>query len=114
MRISDWSSDVCSSDLSREISPANWLLTIAPARWVPNPLSPGAPAHGGPPCSHQTSSNFSPAIDQLIATRDRKSVGSGKRVSVRVDLGGRRIITNKTLILSTHSNTPPSFTYYKY
>src|SRR3546814_12243480 len=27
---------------------------------------------------------------------DRKSVGSGKRVSVRVDLGGRRIIKKKT------------------
>src|SRR3546814_12311234 len=28
---------------------------------------------------------------------DRKSVVEGKRVSVRVDLGGRRIINNKTL-----------------
>src|SRR3546814_16282718 len=27
---------------------------------------------------------------------DRKSVGGGKRVSVRVDLGGRRILKNKT------------------
>src|SRR3546814_20900996 len=30
------------------------------------------------------------------ARRDRKSVGEGKRVSVRVDLGGRRNIQNKT------------------
>src|SRR3546814_14944327 len=29
------------------------------------------------------------------ASADRKSVGSGKRVSVRVDLGGRRIINKK-------------------
>src|SRR3546814_13301192 len=29
-------------------------------------------------------------------TADRKSVGSGKRVTVRVDLGGRRIIKKKT------------------
>src|SRR3546814_15051965 len=28
----------------------------------------------------------------IIGSLDRKSVGSGKRVSVRVDLGGRRLI----------------------
>src|SRR3546814_19936658 len=32
---------------------------------------------------------------------DRKSVGEGKSVSVRVDLGGRRIINNNT-ILNAH------------
>src|SRR3546814_19980827 len=31
----------------------------------------------------------------LVITADRKSVGSGKSVSVRVDLGGRRIIKKK-------------------
>src|SRR3546814_15407248 len=31
----------------------------------------------------------------VIARLDRKSVGSGKSVSVRVDLGGRRIIKKK-------------------
>src|SRR3546814_14938580 len=30
-----------------------------------------------------------------LAVRDRKSVGEGKSVSVRLDLGGRRIITKK-------------------
>src|SRR3546814_15811747 len=37
---------------------------------------------------------------------DRKSVVSGKSVSVRVDLGGRRIIKNKNIndILSTKNN----------
>src|SRR3546814_12432503 len=30
----------------------------------------------------------------LASTGDRKSVGSGKSVSVRVDLGGRRILKN--------------------
>src|SRR3546814_11364900 len=45
--------------------------------------------------------------------RDRKSVVSGKRVSVRVDLGGRRIIkTTKTYnklyitVLHLHSTDP--------
>src|SRR3546814_14893339 len=48
---------------------------------------------------------FDLAIDRLIESdgyEDRKSVVSGKSVSVRVDLGGRRIIkqkksTNKTM-----------------
>src|SRR3546814_12717392 len=37
------------------------------------------------------------AGDVLLVRRleDRKSVGEGKSVSVRVDLGGRRIITKK-------------------
>src|SRR3546814_13543460 len=34
-------------------------------------------------------------LNGTIFARDRKSVGSGKSVSVRVDLGGRRIIKNK-------------------
>src|SRR3546814_11840423 len=34
---------------------------------------------------------------------DRKSVVSGKSVSVRVDLGGRRIIQQKTQISLAHS-----------
>src|SRR3546814_20895326 len=47
-----------------------------------------------------------PAVDgtivprQLVETfdrRDRKSVVQGKSVSVRVDLGGRRIIKQKTI-----------------
>src|SRR3546814_13133368 len=33
----------------------------------------------------------------LLATSDRTRVVSGKRVSVRVDLGGRRIIKIKTM-----------------
>src|SRR3546814_9686562 len=89
MRISDWSSDVCSSDLV-------WLATppqfSSSGRAWPDRLSRGlpgdraqdraapegaAPAHGG----------------------DRKSVVSGKSVSVRVDLGGRRIIKKKIIII---------------
>src|SRR3546814_13733554 len=34
-------------------------------------------------------------------TGDRKSVVEGKRVSVRVELGGRRIIKNKTTTIHT-------------
>src|SRR3546814_14679293 len=44
---------------------------------------------------------------QHVATRDRKSVVSGKSVSVRVDLGGCRIMTKKT-----HKVTQPNITTY--
>src|SRR3546814_14337406 len=40
----------------------------------------------------------------LLSETDRKSGVSGKRVSVRVDLGGRRIIKKKTKI-QTHNLT---------
>src|SRR3546814_18015961 len=44
--------------------------------------------------------------DKLIAATDRKSVVSGKSVSVRVDLGGRRIIKkiNHTIQMATRTN----------
>src|SRR3546814_18793076 len=69
MRISDWSSDVCSSDL-RAVRRADGGLR--------------APAEG--PAAPWRAPLSSPV------RRDRKSVGEGKSVSVRVDLGGRRLI----------------------
>src|SRR3546814_11040608 len=39
-----------------------------------------------------------PMFPRFLVTRDRKSVVSGKSVSVSVDLGGRRIIKKKTRI----------------
>src|SRR3546814_12268003 len=97
MRISDWSSDVCSSDLSR---PAIERIADGP---------PTRSSHGKPPLqSGQFSGSDQATIHgQCDAVRtaylicagsgqpksaDRKSVVSGKSVLVRVDLGGRRII----------------------
>src|SRR3546814_18106319 len=77
MRISDWSSDVCSSDLGilrRSI------------------------------IDHQHRQRHF-AIGQRPAMNswpDRKSVVSGKSVSVRVDLGGRRIIKKKRRLPYTY------------
>src|SRR3546814_15043543 len=93
MRISDWSSDVCSSDLHAPVGAASAAPTgIASAtadarhRWItawraPRPL--------------RRSSAPRPAVAQREP--DRKSVVEGKSVSVRVDLGGRRIIKKKTM-----------------
>src|SRR3546814_11084430 len=113
MRISDWSSDVCSSDLRRPQDRAQGvdqllaavvgdgdgqhqgIMTLrrllggldrrAQGGWQEVEAAGGADAH-------------------LALVHDRKSVVSGKRVSVRVDLGGRLIIkkqkTNTNNILS--------------
>src|SRR3546814_10827250 len=84
MRISDWSSDVCSSDLR------NSGASGVPQRRLPWPT--------GPP------SRDTPVTGTTLAIRDgnhasaaRQSVVTGKSVSVRVDLGGRRIIKTKKI-----------------
>src|SRR3546814_16372863 len=70
MRISDWSSDVCSSDLS--VHPEGVKFVVIAAVICAALAFFGWETHAWP--------------------IDRKSVVSGKSVSVRVDLGGRRII----------------------
>src|SRR3546814_18521060 len=84
MRISDWSSDVCSSDLDgRE---THYFLASAGAGAAP---SAGAAASAAGAALSAGAAAASPSAG---AAADRKSVVSGKSVSVRVDLGGRRII----------------------
>src|SRR3546814_19505484 len=96
MRISDWSSDVCSSDLpDREpqmtdfsgfdvlsekaaVADADRVQLLDPELLYPDP------------------ENVRSAIDEAtIDEIDRKSVVEGKSVSVRVELGGRRIMKKK-------------------
>src|SRR3546814_14959112 len=93
MRISDWSSDVCSSDLT---DPGTRLRkAAAPRRYHCRPPCPQRPRRGagdtGNGWPRWQGSLFDP-------DRDRKSVVEGKSVSVRVDLGGRRIIKKKIKI----------------
>src|SRR3546814_17358509 len=124
MRISDWSSDVCSSDLQR-------LLR----------RMPGGPAGAGPakqsdpsmrrllsfrfllllgwlalmpavPAATAAENHAAPAAENQAATaaenQNRQRAVSGKREYVRVDTGGRRIITKKqsnNMIRYTSSTT---------
>src|SRR3546814_16909981 len=105
MRISDWSSDVCSSDLQidgglhrQKVKPEHRKIRRAGRKYRPRHLPCS-------PVSAQTGPNrFDIGIDfaaRLWNRRDRKSVVSGKSVSVSVDLGGRGIITKKLIKYKT-------------
>src|SRR3546814_13440337 len=98
MRISDWSSDVCSSDLFLERG--GRALDHFPGG---NPVDEmfGKAAN----CGHDRSlaakcRQFETGARRNPPEIDRKSVVSGKSVSVRVDLGGRRILKKKTYIIT--------------
>src|SRR3546814_16920180 len=86
MRISDWSSDVCSSDL-RAQSHEDRRRHLHLHQREHHHREPAEQQRSAPWLSQRKSS--------ATRTRDRKSVVSGKSVSVRVDLGGRRIIKKK-------------------
>src|SRR3546814_11076984 len=103
MRISDWSSDVCSSDL--EVA----------ARPIEQDMVGHADRVGGAVARQAVHRLARDLAGKLLVQRlrllgrqprragfgaargrtDRKSVVEGKSVSVRVDLGGRRIIKKK-------------------
>src|SRR3546814_14196130 len=95
MRISDWSSDVCSSDLLADRERAiDRVLAREPLRHERVVL---LDEDGGALLERRTVSLGPPVPQRPVAVdpADRKSVVSGKSVSVRVDLGGRRLITKK-------------------
>src|SRR3546814_19524044 len=116
MRISDWSSDVCSSDLpAADIArrePAAFLGAHGHDRDVAPQLDSGIyqPGNGGKPGDdtgsaikvaapgdgiHVRSDDHHVLLGVRSGKRDRKSVVWGKSVSERVDFGGRAIITKK-------------------
>src|SRR3546814_5446823 len=82
MRISDWSSDVCSADLI-----LTWVEGGVRMFRVDNP--------------HTKPVAFWAWLIREVQSHhpdvDRKSVVSGQSVSVRVDLGGRRIIKKNNM-----------------
>src|SRR3546814_9429298 len=85
MRISDWSSDVCSSDLRHRIGAA----PVAQGEQV----AEHGDRHGHLQDQHARHVAFQ--AKRPGDPEDRKSVVSGKSVSVRVDLGGCRTIKKK-------------------
>src|SRR3546814_13523969 len=110
MRISDWSSDVCSSDLGQRDGCARSLRRgiEAPPRDHSKRRTDGE--------DHQQSGQHDPdaqrqgALEETfedvatlslrapsspLSPTDRKSVVKGKSVSVRVELGGRRTLKKK-------------------
>src|SRR3546814_15678756 len=106
MRISDWSSDVCSSDL-REISAGFFVSMRRRQRYAGLRRDRGAVrVRAGAfeiPLRGDDAAGVRRHVDACAERHrctnrdvDRKSVVSGKSVSVRVDLGGRRIIKKKT------------------
>src|SRR3546814_9037103 len=95
LRISDWSSDVCSSDLDR-FSPVRRPFRPPQRSSSAAPQKPPAPSHGRPPAPQRGTRAPARRLRKVRGQhQDRKSVVEGKSVSVRVDLGGRRPIIKK-------------------
>src|SRR3546814_17876080 len=141
MRISDWSSDVCSSDLhiaragdsrasaSDTMHPCSTMLALISAsvrsstfatafeltatdrKWLHRWLQPGSPSQAQLSLSRLARSTvLCPALASSwkpppcrcpprAKSPARKSVGEGKRVSVRVNTGGCRNIQKKRLLV---------------
>src|SRR3546814_5030268 len=92
MRISDWSSDVCSSDLDMLAVDPDLRHAGAAAGLLAHFLALGSVIG-----DIDLGIGLAFPVEQClgaraVATQDRKSVVEGKSVSVRVDLGGRCII----------------------
>src|SRR3546814_19378319 len=99
MRISDWSSDVCSSDLLLGSGEGHEALDLEPLLLV------GVDILDHPAVALEIAERIAAQLGEIgeahavIVHRhihaDRKSVVSGKSVSVRVNPGGSRIIKKK-------------------
>src|SRR3546814_19562288 len=104
MRISDWSSDVCSSDLDRGgagrgAGCAQELQGGCRSRY--RCTLEGSPWRRGTMVRHarprdQAARRCPVSTLRRFLRKDRKSVGSVKRVSVRVVSGGHSLIKKKT------------------
>src|SRR3546814_20524650 len=110
MRISDWSSDVCSSDLdidAAEMSEAARLALFgdiasgmrAQLADILRSLPPGTlPQAGHRALAKGVDKLANPVDDMHTSEADRKSDAYGNRESVREDHGGRREIKIKKKI----------------
>src|SRR3546814_12974902 len=112
VRISDWSSDVCSSDLppARRSAPGvrvaraavpRKLATLTPPAGEERMCHAGAASTARESASGRWSTVEFGSMAIVLANPHRKTVGQGQRVAVRADLGDRRTITKQ--IHRTHS-----------
>src|SRR3546814_17120905 len=126
MRISDWSSDVCSSDLHTHAWSREWLQAVArikptrASRWTPaNGWIGARPARSRQqrqarpirgthrqarqwPREAQAKPESLPRQSPGGQSLDRKSVGQGKNVLVRVDTGGGGALKKKKTTLKAN------------
>src|SRR3546814_11612417 len=110
MRISDWSSDVCSSDLHppRRAQGTDPSTSLCPAPGAHRTRGAPPGVAGRPVLGHDrgTDDPGAGASARPFQGRPaRKSVVEGKSVSVRVELVGRRIIKNN----KTHNHSVSVF-----
>src|SRR3546814_14330405 len=108
MRMSDWSSDVCSSDLDRKAAPAqgtaarprvNEELARADIEKATRMRLLGEDkiyTWEYERCLQRIEARKRVAARRAAARRARQRVVQGTRGSVRVDLGGRRILKKNT------------------
>src|SRR3546814_13069081 len=103
MRISDWSSDVCSSDLAHQQVGVVAVGVLVRDEAVAGGFAENRRIGDAPYLGARHFQHVVPAAVEVQrihlpgaqGLEDRKSVVSGKSVSVRVDLGGRRILNKK-------------------
>src|SRR3546814_5706849 len=87
MRISDWSSDVCSSDLK---PPTLWACPApTPFPWEWTPSSTGS-SHASNPRRAKRRFPFSPAVPHLARGQDRRGCGDGRNRARRPHRARRR------------------------
>src|SRR3546814_14407900 len=106
MRISDWSSDLCSADLinfdarvleEMESGARNFLIAAAQDLAAKGVKADSVVTIGNATDGIVWEAERESAGLIVMSTngRDRKSVVEGKRVSGRVDIDGRRIVTKQ-------------------
>src|SRR3546814_13947896 len=105
MRISDWSSDVCSSDLPSargDGQPITSMVDVEPGKRIVHMIAGAAEDRYA--LGTQNGYGFVATLGNLNSRRragkqfitiDRKSVVTGTSVSVRLDIGGAGIINKK-------------------
>src|SRR3546814_13831826 len=105
-RISDWSSDVCSSDLDSGGAPVAISLDSVKIedgtviyRDATADIFEKVEDLDAEISAESLSGPFHARGEAVFQAVDRKSVGQGKSVSVRVDPGGRRIFKKKKSII---------------